>query len=53
MNEMWSINFVSNALFDGRLLRALMEIDAFTQEGLAIDLDPGSRAASGRGSSAY
>ena len=40
-NEMWSMDFVSDALFDGRRLRALTVIDAFTHEALAIDVDQG------------
>lgn len=36
-NEMWLMDFVSNALFDG--LRALTVVDAFTREALAIDVD--------------
>ena len=40
-NEMWSMDFVSDALFDGRRLRALTVIDAFTREALAIDVDQG------------
>jgi putative transposase len=38
-NEMWSMDFVSDALFDGRRLRALTVVDAFTREALAIDVD--------------
>jgi putative transposase len=38
---MWSMDFVSDALFDGRRLRALMVVDAFTREALAIDVDRG------------
>jgi putative transposase len=38
---MWSIDFVSGALFDGRRLRALTVVDAFTREALAIDVDQG------------
>ena len=40
-NEMWSMDFVSDALFDGRRLRALTVIDTFTREALAIDIDQG------------
>ena len=40
-NEMWSMDFVSDALFDGRRLRALTVVDAFTREELAIDVDQG------------
>ena len=35
------MDFVSDALFDGRRLRALTVIDAFTREALAIDVDQG------------
>lgn len=42
-NEMWSMDFVSDALFDGRRLRALTVVDAFTREALAIDVDQASR----------
>ena len=40
-NEMWSMEFVSDALFDGRRLGALTVVDAFTREALAIDVDQG------------
>ncbi|WP_155006270.1 IS3 family transposase [Sphingomonas hengshuiensis] len=40
-NEMWSMDFVSDALFDGRRLSALTVVDAFTREALAIDVDQG------------
>ena len=40
-NEMLSMDFVSDALFDGRRLRALTVVDAFTRETLAIDVDQG------------
>ena len=40
-NEMWSMDFVSDALFDGRRLRALTVVDAFTRAALAIDVDQG------------
>ena len=40
-NELWSMDFVSDALFDGRKLRALAVVDAFTREALAIDVEPG------------
>jgi putative transposase len=43
-NEMWSMDFVSDALFDGRRLRALTVVDAFTREALAIEVDRTSRA---------
>jgi putative transposase len=40
-NEMGSMDFVYDALFDGRRLRALTVGDAFTREALAIDVDQG------------
>jgi putative transposase len=40
-NEMRSMDFVSGALFDGRRLRALTVVDAFTCEALAIDVNQG------------
>lgn len=38
---MWSMDFVSDPLFDGRRLRALTVVDALTCEALAIDYDQG------------
>jgi putative transposase len=35
------MDFVSDALFDGRRLRALTVVDAFTREALAIAVDQG------------
>ena len=35
------MDFVSDALFEGRRLRALTVIDAYTREALAIDVDQG------------
>ncbi len=40
-NEMWSMDFISDALFDGWRLRALTVVDAFRREALAIDVDQG------------
>lgn len=40
-NEVWSMDFVSDALFDGRRLRALTLLDVFTREALAIEVDQG------------
>ena len=37
------MDFVSDALFDGRRLRALTVVDAFTREALAIHVDQGIR----------
>jgi putative transposase len=42
-NELWSMDFVSDALFDGRRLRALTVVDAFTREALTIEVDQGIR----------
>jgi putative transposase len=40
-DESWSMDFVSDALFDGRRLRALTIIDNYTRECLAIEVDKG------------
>jgi len=40
-NEVWSMDFVSDALFDGRRLRALTLLDIYTREALAIEADQG------------
>jgi putative transposase len=40
-SEMWSMDFVSDAQFDGRRARAVSVIDAFTREALTIDVDQG------------
>ena len=40
-NEVWLIDFVSDALFDGRRLRALTLFDVCTREALAIEVDQG------------
>jgi putative transposase len=40
-NALWSMEFVSDALFDGHRLRALTVVDAFTREALAIEADQG------------
>src|SRR5215204_2841558 len=40
-NELWSMDIVSDALFDGRQLRALTIVDTFTCEALAIEVDQG------------
>jgi putative transposase len=42
-NQLWSMDFVSDALFDGRRLRALTVVDAYTREALAIDVDQSIR----------
>lgn len=38
MNEIWSLDFVADALFDGRKLRMLTVVDLFTRECLAIEV---------------
>jgi len=38
-NELWCLDFVSDALAWGRKIRLLPVIDAFTREALAIDVD--------------
>lgn len=38
---MWSMDFVQDVLSDGWQLRALTVVEAFTREGLAIDVDQG------------
>jgi putative transposase len=43
INESWSMDFVSDQLYDGRKLRALTLIDAFSRECLAIWVDQGIR----------
>ena len=37
--ECWSMDFVSDALYDGRRLRALTIVDNYTRECLAIEVD--------------
>jgi putative transposase len=38
MNQIWSMDFVADAFFDGRRLRALTVVDTYTRESLAIDV---------------
>ena len=40
-NQCWSMDFVSDALFDGRRIRALSVIDNHTRESLAIEVGQG------------
>ena len=40
LNEIWSMDFVADALFDGRRLRALTVVDNYTRECLAIEVGP-------------
>ena len=37
-NQSWSMDFVSDALFDGKKFRALTVVDNFTRECLAIEV---------------
>jgi len=37
-DQLWSMDFVSDALFDGRRFRALTLVDNFTRECLAIEV---------------
>jgi len=39
INQVWSIDFMSDSLSDGRLLRTFNVIDDYNREGLAIDVD--------------
>lgn len=39
INEIWSMDFVADNLFDGRRLRALTIVDNYTRECLAIEVD--------------
>jgi putative transposase len=38
IKEVWSMNFVADALFDGRKLCMLTAVDCYTRECLAIDV---------------
>ncbi len=38
INQIWSMDFVADALFDGRKLRMLTVVDLFTRECLAIEV---------------
>lgn len=39
INQVWSVDFMSDSLIDGRLLRTFNVIDDYNREGLAIDVD--------------
>lgn len=39
VNEIWSVDFVADNLFDGRRLRTLTVVDNYTRECLAIEVD--------------
>ena len=38
-NQVWSMDFMSDSLADGRSLRTFNVIDDYNREGLAIDVD--------------
>ncbi len=42
-NECWSMDFMSDALFDGRRIRLLTIVDCHTRESLAIEVRQGLR----------
>ncbi len=44
-NQCWSMDFVSDALFNGRRFRALTVVDNYTREALAIYVDQGIQGA--------
>lgn len=39
INQVWSVDFMSDALSDGRLLRTFNVIDDYNREGLTIEVD--------------
>lgn len=39
INQVWSVDFMSDALADGRLLRTFNVLDDYNREGLAIEVD--------------
>ena len=39
INQVWSVDFMSDSLSDGRLLRTFNVIDDYNREGLGIDVD--------------
>ena len=38
-NERWSMDFMSDELYDGQRIRILTLVDNFTRESLAIEVD--------------
>jgi putative transposase len=43
LNELWAMDFMQDALFDGRRVRILAIIDTFTRECLKIEVDTSIR----------
>ena len=43
MNQIWSMDFVADALYDDRKLRALTVVDNYTRESLAIGISQSLR----------
>ena len=39
VNQVWSVDFMSDSLSDGRLIRTFNVIDDYNREGLAIEVD--------------
>jgi len=39
VNQLWSMDFMSDNLIDGRSIRSFNVIDDFNREALAIDID--------------
>ncbi len=39
VNESWSMDFMSDELYDGRRIKLLTLVDNFTRESLAIEVD--------------
>ena len=39
INQVWSMDFMSDSLIDGRSIRTFNVIDDYNREGLAIDVD--------------
>ena len=50
INETWSMDFVSDALFDGRRIRALTVVDDYSRQSRAIEVGQASPASRWRGS---
>ena len=44
VNQVWSADFMSDALWDGRRFRTFNVIDDFNREALAVEIDTGISA---------